>query len=133
LKRLIVFLVTTVILAVGAAPASAATPAAQIKTLQKQVKTLQTQVKVLANALEANYAYDQCYTAVTADSFQHTWIFTNKLSNFPTFPVTSMQPPVDDKKACASLRNPTVTRVTPNADTPPTVAIFQTLINWLNG
>jgi TolA-binding protein len=152
LKRLVVFLVTTALLAVagsaGAAPrptraqqlkqleasiAAAPTtsaknsPAAQIKTLQKQVGTLQKQVKLLTNALEADFVYDECLTAVTADAFQSTWVFADK-EGTPFFPATSITPQVDDKKACSDLQ---IARPAVTDQTPPSQAIFQALIDLI--
>ena len=70
MKRIAVCLATSALLAAPAGTASAAPPpqAAQIRALQKQVTTLQKQVRLLTNALEANFTYDQCQTAITAGS-----------------------------------------------------------------
>jgi hypothetical protein len=133
LKRLIVYVAATAALAAAAAaPATAGpaktSPTAQIKALQKQVTTLQKQVRLLTNALEANFAYDECQTAITADTFQWTWALTDKLTTFPLFPPTSTSPQVDDKQSCSAIN---VTRATVDDQSAPTQAIFQTLINWI--
>jgi uncharacterized protein YdgA (DUF945 family) len=128
-KRIAVSLAAVALLAAPTGTAYAATPSptAQIKALQKQVTTLQKQVKLLTNALEANFAYDECQTAVTADTFQWTWALADKLTNFPPFPPTSTTPQVDDKQSCNGI----VTRPTVTGEAAPTQAIFQTLINWI--
>jgi hypothetical protein len=131
-KRIAVSLAAAALLAAPGGTAQAASPptpqAAQIKALQKQVTTLQKQVKLLTNALEANFAYDECQTAITADTFQWTWALTDKLTNFPPFPPTSTTPQVDDKQSCSDIN---VTRSTVTDQTSPTQAIFQSLINWI--
>jgi hypothetical protein len=132
-KRIALSLAAAALLAAPAGTAQPASPpknqqAAQIKALQKQVVTLQKQVRLLTNALEVNFAYDQCQTAITADTFQWTWVLADKLTNFPPFPPTSTTPQVDDKKACGEI---SITRPVVNDQTPPSQAIFQTLINWI--
>ena len=111
------------------AAASAAGPpsqTAQIKALQRQVTTLQKQVRLLTNALEANFAYDQCQTSITADAFQWTWVYTDKLG-YPYFQ-NSVTPQVDDKKSCAEINVP---RPAVSDQVTPTQTIFQNLINWI--
>ena len=133
MKRIAVSLAAAALLATPAGTAQAASPpknpqAAQIKALQKQVTTLQKQVKLLTNALEANFAYDECQTAITADTFQWTWALTDKLTSFPPFPSASITPQVDDKQSCSAIN---ITRPTVTGETPPTQTIFQSLINWI--
>ena len=111
------------------AAASAAGPpsqAAQIKALQRQVSTLQKQVRLLTNALEANFAYDQCQTAITADAFQWTWVYNDKLG-YPYFQ-NSLTPQVDDKKSCGEINVP---RPAVSDQVTPTQVNFQNLINWI--
>jgi hypothetical protein len=129
-KRIAVSLAAAALLAApaGTAHAAAPSPTAQIKALQKQVTTLQKQVKLLTNALEANFAYDECQTAVTADTFQWTWALADKLTTFPLFPPTSTASQVDDKQSCSTIN---VTRPTVTDQSAPTQAIFQQLINWI--
>jgi hypothetical protein len=131
-KRIAVSLAAAALLAAPAGTAHAASPPknqqAQIKALQKQVTTLQKQLKLLTNALEANFAYDECQTAITADTFQWTWALTDKLTNFPPFPSTSTTPQVDDKQSCSAIN---VTRPAVTGEAPPTQEIFQSLINWI--
>jgi ABC-type proline/glycine betaine transport system substrate-binding protein len=100
--------------------------AAQIRALQRQVTTLQKQVRLLTNALEANFAYDQCQTAITADAFQWTWVYTDKLG-YPYFQ-NSVTPQVDDKKSCGEINVP---RPAVSDQVTPTQTIFQNLINWI--
>jgi hypothetical protein len=130
-KRIAVSLAAAALLAAPSGTASAASPpknaqAAQIKALQKQVTTLQKQVRLLTNALEANFAYDQCQTAITADTFQWTWIYADK-NGFPYFQ-GAVTPQVDDKKACGAIN---VARPAVSDQLTPTQAIFQALINWI--
>jgi hypothetical protein len=131
LKRIVVSLVATMLLAVPAGRATAASPAkpstaAQIKALQKQDSTLQKQVRLLTSALEMNFAYDECQTAIVADTFQSTWVYADK-DGFPYFQ-GGVTPQVDDKTACGALN---VTRPTVSDQITPTSAIFQALINWI--
>jgi hypothetical protein len=131
LKRFAVCLLATALLAVPAGRATAASaakpsPAAQIKALQKQVTTLQKQVRLLTNALEMNYAFDECQTAVMADTFQSTWVYADK-EGFPFFQ-GGVTPQVDDKQSCRAIN---VTRPTVSDQVTPTGAIFQALINWI--
>ena len=133
MKRLIVYAAAAAALAGAAAgPATAGpaktSPTAQIKALQKQVTTLQKQVRLLTNALEANFAYDECQTAIMADTFQWTWALTDKLTTFPLFPSTSTSPQVDDKQSCSAIN---ITRPAVTDQTAPTQEIFQSLINWI--
>jgi hypothetical protein len=127
-KRMAVCLAWTALLAAPAGAATAASPpqAAQIRALQKQVTTLQKQVRLLTNALEANFAYDQCQTAITADAFQWTWVFTDKLG-YPYFQ-NSVTPQVDDKRSCGAIN---VARPAVTDQVTPTQTIFQSLINWI--
>ena len=85
MKRIIVFVVATAILAfavagpAGPAPARTKSPTlAQFKALSKKVTTLQKQVKTLTVDVNILAAYDVCLTAATADALQGTWIFVNK-------------------------------------------------------
>ena len=131
MKRIAVSFAAAALVAAPAGTAHAASPpknsqAAQIKALQKQVSTLQKQLRLLTNALEANFQYDECQTAITADTFQWTWVFTDKLG-FPYFPEAAISPQVDDKKACTGI----VTRPVVNDQTAPSQAIYQSLINWI--
>ena len=129
MKKTAVSLAAAALLAFPAAADAASPPAqaAQIKALQRQVTTLQKQVRLLTGALEANFAYDQCQTAVTADTFQWTWVLTDKLG-FQYFPPTSLTPMVDDKTACKQIN---VTRPSVTDQSAPSQAIYQALINWI--
>jgi hypothetical protein len=131
-KRIAVSLAAAMLFAAPVGGAAASPPknaqAAQIKALQKQVKTLQQQLKLLTNALEANFIYDECLTAATADTFQWTWVLTDKLTSFPPFPPSSTSPQVDDKKACNDIK---VARPAVTDQAPPSQAIFQALINLI--
>jgi hypothetical protein len=131
LKRIAVCLVAAALLALPAGRANAASaakpsPAAQIRALQKQVSTLQKQVRLLTNALEVNFAFDECQTAIVADTFQSTWVYADK-EGFPYFQ-GGVAPQVDDKQACHAIN---VTRPTVSDQVTPTGAIFQALINWI--
>jgi hypothetical protein len=127
-KRIGVCLASAALLAAPAGAANAGSPsqAAQIKALQRQVTTLQKQVRLLTNALESNFAYDQCQTAITADAFQWTWVYTDKLG-YPYFQ-NSLTPQVDDKKSCGEINVP---RPAVSDQLTPTQTIFQNLINWI--
>jgi len=130
-KRIAVSLAAATLLAAPAGAASAASPpqnaqAAQIKALQKQVTTLQKQVRLLTNALEVNFAYDQCQTAIVSDTFQWTWVYADK-AGFPYFQ-GAVTPMVDDKQSCSAIN---VTRPAVSDQATPTQAIFQALINWI--
>ena len=128
MKRIGVCLASAALLAASTGTANAGSPsqAAQIKALQRQVTTLQKQVRLLTNALESNYAYDQCQTAITADAFQWTWVYTDKLG-YPYFQ-NSLTPQVDDKKSCGEINVP---RPAVSDQATPTQTIFQNLINWI--
>jgi ABC-type proline/glycine betaine transport system substrate-binding protein len=127
-KRIGVCLASAALLAFSAGAANAGSPsqAAQIKALQRQVTTLQKQVRLLTNALEENYAYDQCQTAITADVFQWTWVYVDKLG-FPFFQ-GGVTPQADDKQSCREINVP---RPAVTDQVTPTQAIFQNLINWI--
>jgi ABC-type proline/glycine betaine transport system substrate-binding protein len=127
-KRIGVCLASAALLAFSAGAANAGSPsqAAQIKALQRQVTTLQKQVRLLTNALEENYAYDQCQTAISADVFQWTWVYVDKLG-FPFFQ-GGVTPQADDKQSCREINVP---RPAVTDQVTPTQAIFQNLINWI--
>jgi hypothetical protein len=130
-KRIIVFVVATAILAFAAAGPAGAKSAAKAKSptlaqfnalskkvtaLQKQVKTLNTDVNILA-------AYDVCLTAATADALQGTWIFVNKGSAL--FPTTSTGgSAISDLQACSAFK---ISRQLPSTDTAPSTAVFSAL------
>jgi hypothetical protein len=127
-KRIGVCLASAALLAASAGTANAGSPsqAAQIKALQRQVTTLQKQVRLLTSALEENFAYDQCQTAISADFFQWTWVYVDKLG-FPFFQ-GGATPQVDDKQSCREINVP---RPAVTDQVTPTPAIFQSLINWI--
>jgi hypothetical protein len=128
-KKLVVSFAAAALLAVPAAATAASPPsqAAQIKALQRQVATLQKQLRLLTGALEANFAYDQCQTAITSDTFQWTWVFADKLG-YPYFPPTSLTPMVDDKTACKQIN---VTRPSVTDQSAPSQAVYEALIAWI--
>ena len=129
MKRSVIALAAATLLAAPAGTATAASPPgaqAQIKALQKQVTTLQKQVRLLTSALEANYAFDECQTAIVADHFQWTWVYADK-EGFPFFQ-GGVTPQVDDKNSCATIN---VQRAAVTDATTPTAQIFQALINWI--
>ena len=133
MKRIIVFVAATAILAFAAAGPAGAKSARATKTksptlaqfnalskkvtaLQKQVKTLDTDVNILA-------AYDVCLTAATADALQGTWIFVNKGSTL--FPTTSTGgSAINDLQACSVFK---ISRQLPSTDTAPSTAVFSAL------
>ena len=86
MKRIIVFVAATAILAFAAAGPAGASSArstksptlAQFNALSKKVTALQKQVKTLSTDVNLLAAYDVCLTAATADALQGTWIFVNK-------------------------------------------------------
>jgi hypothetical protein len=137
-KRVVPAIVLVLALLVAAAPAGAAPKSRQstaatiaslqkqVTSLQKQVTTLKKQVTFVRNEVAANYVGDECLAASTSDMFQSTWLFVDKIS--PVFPSTSTSPPVNDKNGCSDIR---ISRQLPSADTAPTTAIFQNIIEWI--
>jgi hypothetical protein len=128
-KKILVFVVATALLAFAAAgPAGAKSQAksptlAQFKALSKKVTTLQKQVKLLNQDINILAAYDVCLTAATADAFQGTWIFVNKGTT--VFPTTSTGgAAINDLQACSAFRIP---RQLPSTDTAPSTAVFSAL------
>ena len=129
MKKILVFVVATALLAFAAAgPAGAKSQAksptlAQFKALSKKVTTLQKQVKLLNQDINILAAYDVCLTAATADAFQGTWIFVNKGTT--VFPTTSTGgAAINDLQACSAFRIP---RQLPSTDTAPSTAVFSAL------
>ena len=130
MKRIIVFVVATAILAfaatgpAGAAPARTKSPTlAQFDALSKKVTTLQKQVKTLTVDVNILAAYDVCLTAATADALQGTWIFVNKGAT--VFPTTSTGgSAINDLQACSAFK---IARQLPSTDTPPSTAVFSAL------
>ena len=140
MKRAIAAVVATVVLVVGAAPASAATPLArkvttlqrQVTTLQRQVRTLQRQATTLRRQAQqategagAAIAFSACAVAVTGDAFQNTWAVVNQVANRAVFPAPQT---LDDEGTCTALR---ITRQP--TQVPPTVAPFSALLQLLSG
>jgi hypothetical protein len=128
-KRILVFVVATALLAFAATgPAGAQSQAksptlAQFKALSKKVTTLQKQVKTLTQDINILAAYDVCLTAATADALQGTWIFVNKGTS--VFPSTSTGgAAINDLQACSAFRIP---RQLPSTDTAPSTAVFSAL------
>jgi hypothetical protein len=128
-RRILVFVAATAILAFAAAgPAGARSEAksptlAQFKALSKKVTTLQKQVKTLELDINILAAYDVCLTAATADALQGTWIFVNKTTS--VFPSTSTGgAAINDLQACSAFRIP---RQLPSTDTAPSTAVFSAL------
>jgi hypothetical protein len=114
------------LLAVTAAPATAATPspkrmAAQIRTLQKQVKTLRKQVKQLQTIANVEAALVLCSDAATADALQGTWTTIERHEGTGTT-MFGAQSPVNDLQACQALG---IRRATMQ----PTVSALQSIIN----
>ena len=131
MKKILVFVVATAILAFAAAgPAGAKSQAksptlAQFKALSKKVTALQKQVKLLNQDVNILAAYDVCLTAATADALQGTWIFTNKGTTTPVFPGTSTGTgSINDLQACSAFRIP---RQLPSTETARTTAVFSAL------
>ena len=131
MKRIIVFVVATAILAFAAAGPAGATSArstksptlAQFNALSKKVTALQKQVKTLTTDVNLLAAYDVCLTAATADALQGTWIFVNKGAS--VFPTTSTGgAAINDLQACSAFRIP---RQLPSTDTAPSTAVFSAL------
>ena len=130
MKRIIVFVVATAILAfavagpAGAASARTKSPTlAQFNALSKKVTALQKQVKTLNLDVNVLAAYDVCLTAATADALQGTWIFVNKGAS--VFPTTSTGgAAINDLQACSAFKIP---RQLPSTDTPPSTAVFSAL------
>jgi hypothetical protein len=130
-KRIIVFVVATAILAFAAAGPAGAKSAratksptlAQFNALSKKVTALQKQVKTLTNFAEGLAAYDICLTAATADALQGTWIFVNKGSAlFP--PTSTTGSAINDLQACSAFK---ISRQLPSTDTAPSTAVFSAL------
>ena len=124
MKRIAVSLAAATLLAAPAGAASAASPPQNAQAAQ--IKALQKQVRLLTNALEVNFAYDQCQTAIVSDTFQWTWVYADK-AGFPYFQ-GAVTPMVDDKQSCSAIN---VTRPAVSDQATPTQAIFQALINWI--
>ena len=130
MKRIIVFVVATAILAfavagpAGAASARTKSPTlAQFNALSKKVTALQKQVKTLNLDVNVLAAYDVCLTAATADALQGTWIFVNKGAT--VFPTTSTGgSAINDLQACSAFK---ITRQLPSTDTPPSTTVFSAL------
>jgi len=130
-KRIIVFVAATAILAFAAAGPAGATSArstksptlAQFNALSKKVTALQKQVKTLTTDVNLLAAYDVCLTAATADALQGTWIFVNKGASI--FPTTSTGgSAINDLQACSAFR---IARQLPSTDTAPSTAVFSAL------
>jgi hypothetical protein len=130
-KRIIVFVAATAILAFAAAGPAGAKSArstksptlAQFTALSKKVTKLQKQVTTLTADLNALAVYDVCLTAATADALQGTWIFVNKGAT--VFPTTSTGgSAISDVEACSLLKIP---RQLPSTDTAPSTAVFSAL------
>ena len=131
MKRIIVFVVATAILAFAAAgPAGAKSAAkaksptlAQFNALSKKVTKLQKQVTTLTADVNILAAYDVCLTAATADALQGTWIFVNKGAT--VFPTTSTGgSAISDLQACSAFK---ISRQLPSTDTAPSTAVFSAL------
>ena len=128
MKRLIVFVAATALLAFAVAgPAGAAkskSPTlAQFNALSKKVTALQKKEKQIENALNFLAAYDVCLTAATADALQGTWIFVNKGST--VFPTTSTGgSAISDLQACSAFK---ISRQLPSTDVAPSTAVFSAL------
>ena len=132
MKRIIVFVVATAILAFAAAgpagaksaPAKKSPTLAQFNALSKKVTALQKQVKTLSTDVNILAAYDVCLTAATADALQGTWIFVNK-GTTPLFPTTSTGgSAINDLQACSAFR---ISRQLPSTDTAPSTSVFSAL------
>jgi hypothetical protein len=130
-KRIIVFVVATAILAFAAAgpagaksaPAKKSPTLAQFNALSKKVTALQKKVTTLTADVNILAAYDVCLTAATADALQGTWIFVNKGSAlFPTTSTTGSA--VNDLQACSAFK---ISRQLPSVDTAPSTAVFGAL------
>lgn len=116
---------------VAAAPATAAGPTlkslqAQITTLKKQVKTLQKRVKANEDLAFGSLAYSGCSFAVTADAFQGTWTALDARLGAP--PLFGTQTPIDDFGLCQAF-----SIVRAKNQNPPTVGVFQALLNIFKG
>jgi hypothetical protein len=126
MKRLVLAAVLALTLA-AAAPATAAGPTlrslqTQITSLKKQVRTLQKQVKADRNFALGAFVYSGCSWAVTADALQGTWTALDARLGAP--PLFGAQTPINDFGICQDFK---IVRA-PNQN-PPTVAVFQALLN----
>ena len=131
MKRIIVFVAATAILAFAAAgpagarsaPAKKSPTLAQFNALSKKVTALQKRVTTLTADVNILAAYDVCLTAATADALQGTWIFVNK--GAVVFPTTSTGgSAVSDLQACSAFK---ISRQLPSTDTAPSTTVFSAL------
>jgi hypothetical protein len=129
---LLVALALTVFVPPAAEPASGADPKItalqrQVRALQKQVGTLNRRVKTLESYSGAPFLGSTCQAALTADLFQGTWAVIDQVAGRSIF---GPQVQVNDYGNCAYLREPSVPR--PPIQVPPSISIFNPLIQWLH-
>jgi len=118
------------LLAILAAPATAATPTdkkiaaltKQVNALQKQVKTLSTQLAATRRELTINFGGDTCAVALLADIQLGTWSVIDQIAQATQGKTYfGQQTAVDDYKNCSFLAQPDVPR--PGPQTPPGVRV----------
>ena len=153
MKRIVGFALVVAALALPVTQAGAAQSAnqptlAQFRALQKQVAALQAQVKALqkwvppscttatcgtlkqiSGLASFDYEVGICQAAVISDQFQATWSIIDQISAATQAGKTYFGPQtsVSDAGACADLR------FTRAAVSPPTSAIFSSLVALLTG
>ena len=134
MKRAVITVLALAVLFVAAAPAMAQTPTdrkiaalqRQVTALTKQVATLKKQVAFANSEVAANYYGDACSDAATAWLFQSTWGTIDKTQPNPIF---GTQVPFKDRSSCSKINIDGISIT----QTPPSVNIFNDLLQWLIG
>jgi hypothetical protein len=129
-------LFSSFVLSVVAVPNASAAPQSgknlvglqrQVRALQKQVRALNARVKSLESYSGAPFLGATCQAALTADLFQGTWAVIDQVAGRTIF---GPQTQLNDYGNCAYMRSPLVPR--PPVQVPPSIAIFNPLIDWLH-
>jgi hypothetical protein len=131
MKAIVALTVTAIALAIGAATASAQTPAdRKIAALQRQTAALQKRVTALEKNLTAArqvaaaaLVYAGCATAVTADAFAGTWNVIDQIAQAAQAGKVYFGPQaaVSDSQTCGAVQ------ITRQQTVPPNVSVFSAL------